>query len=178
MSESIVMQDNFTGIIRHKGPTRKENTMSMIEKMMGYMMGRMSKEEKDSMLNQMMDKFFADLSTEDKKEMMEEMFPKMMEGINMMEIMPQMMMRMMQSQGGKGVMSQMSGSGKEPQIPSMPEMMMEMMPRCLEVIMPNIPKEKRSDFISKMITTLIEQGCADMSEKEKEELIKNAKVDV
>ena len=45
--------------------------MAMMDKMMGFMMGRMSKE--------------------DKQKMMEEMMPKMMEGVNMMEMMPKMM---------------------------------------------------------------------------------------
>jgi len=34
-------------------------------------------------------------------------------------------------------------------------------------MLPNAPQEKRSDFVLKMITTLVEQGCAGMSEEEK-----------
>lgn len=150
----------------------------MIEKMMGHMIGRMTKEEKDLMLNQMMDEFLSDLSAEDRKEIIEEMFPKMMQGINMMEMMPQMMMEMMWGQSEEGGISKMNGSKKHPQVNMMPEMMMEMMPQCLKVITPNIPKEKRTEFILKMLTILTEQGCADMSNKEKEEFFKKAKVDL
>ena len=61
----------------------------------------------------------------------------------------------------KGMMSNMmEGCG--------PEMMMEMMPKCAGMMVAKIPKEKRLEFVSKMITTLVEHGCAGMTEKEKE----------
>ena len=44
---------------------------------------------------------------------------------------------------------------------------MEMMPRCLTMMLPSIPKEKRVDFVLKMVATLVEQGSAGMSEEEK-----------
>ncbi len=50
--------------------------MSMMDKMMEFMMGRMSKEEKEAMMGRMMDKFFADMISEDKQKMMAEMMPK------------------------------------------------------------------------------------------------------
>ncbi len=71
--------------------------MGIMDNMMEFMTGRMSKEEKEQMMNKMMEKFFADMTVEDKQKMMNEMMPKMMEGINMAEMMPQMMMRMMSS---------------------------------------------------------------------------------
>jgi len=74
--------------------------MSFMDRMMDYMMGKMSKEEKEEMMGRMMEKFLADMTKEDKQKMMEEMMPKMMEGVNLMEMMPRMMMRMMG--GGKG----------------------------------------------------------------------------
>ena len=52
--------------------------MSLTDKMMDYMLGKMSKEEKQAMMD------------------------KMMEGVNMMEIMPKMMTSMM------GMMSKMT----------------------------------------------------------------------
>ena len=73
----------------------------------------------------------------------------------MMEMMPKMMMGMMSDSKGKG--------GKEMEMP----MMMEMMPQCLTMMLPNMPKEKRIDFVLIMITTLVEQGCTGMSEEEK-----------
>jgi len=146
--------------------------MGVMDKMMGFMMGRMSKEEKEGMMGKMMDKFFGDMTVDDKKKMMAEMMPKMMEGINMMEMMPQMMMSMMgegEGEGGMmGMMSEMMGGGKETEMPMMPQMMMEMMPRCLGMMLPNMPKEKRVDFVLKMVTALMEQGSAEMSEEEKQ----------
>ena len=105
--------------------------MGMMDKMMGIMMGRMSKEEKDNMMDKMMGKFFADMTAEDKQKMMEEMMPKMMEGVNMMEMMPQ----------------------------------------CVKIMFPNMPKEKRIDFVLEMVATLAEQGSVGMSENEKKDFV-------
>jgi hypothetical protein len=148
--------------------------MSMMEKMMEFMMGRMSKEEKDAMMNQMMDKFFADMTSEDKKKMMAEMMPKMMEGVNMMEMMPQMMMSMMggESENGMmGMMSKMMGGGKEMQMPMMPQMMMEMMPQCLSIMLPHIPKDDRIAFVLTMVTTLMEKGSDGFAKEERMEFL-------
>ncbi len=127
--------------------------MGMMEKMMDRMMGKMSKEEKEGMMSKMMDKFFADMTVEDKQKMMEEMMPKMMEGVNMMEMMPKMMMNMMGGGEGLGGM--------------MPLMMTEMMPLCLVMMLPKMPKENKIEFVLKMVTSLMEQGGAGMSEEEK-----------
>ncbi len=35
-------------------------------------------------------------------------------------------------------------------------MTMEMIPQCLKMILPNMLKEKRIDFVLKMVTTLID----------------------
>ena len=113
--------------------------MGIMDKMMGFMVGRMSREEKEKMIGKMMDKFFGDMTVEEKKKMVAEMMPKMMEGINMMEMMP--------------------------------KMMTEMMPQCLKMMLPNIHKEKRIDFVLKMVTTLMEQGCFGMSEEEKKDFV-------
>ena len=148
--------------------------MSMMDKMMDYMTGRMSKTEKDEMMNRMMDKFLAGMTAEDKKNLMAEMIPKMMEGINMMEMMPNMMMGMMggENEGGMmGMMPKMGGYGKEMQMKMMPQMMMEMMPRCLSMMLPNIPKDKRIDFVLKMVATLIEKGSVGLSEAESREFL-------
>ena len=53
------------------------------------------------------------------------------------------------------------------EMPMMPNMMMEMMPQCLTMMLPTTPKEKRIDFVLRMIGTLVEQGCAGMSDEEK-----------
>ncbi len=136
--------------------------MSMMDKMMGFMMGRMSKKEKEEMMGRMMDKFFADMTAEDKKKMMAEMMPKMMMGM---------------MGGGEGdcctlgTMSEMMEGQKEVEMPMMPKMMIEMMPHCLTMILPNLPKEKRIDFVLKMVATLVEQSCVGMSEEEKKDFL-------
>jgi len=134
--------------------------MGMMEKMMDFMMGKMSKEEKEGMMSKMMDKFFADMTVEDKQKMMEEMMPKMMEGVNMMEMMPKMMMSML---GG--------GEGQGGMVGMMPLMMTEMMPLCLVMMLPKMPKENKIDFVLKMVVSLMEQGSAGMSEEEKNDFV-------
>ena len=116
------------------------------------MMDRMSKEEKQEMMGKMMEKFLANMAADDKQ--------KMMEGVNMMQMMPQMMM---------GMMSKMMGGDKQMEMPMMPQMMTEMMPKCLEMMLPGLPKEKRVDFVSRMVSILVEQGCVGMSEEEKKD---------
>jgi len=148
--------------------------MSGMDEMMGAMMGSMSKEERQDMMGTMMEKFFADMTVEDKQKMMEQMMPKMMEGVNMMEMMPKMMMGMMGgSEGGggmMGMMSQMMG-GQGTGVTMMPHMMTQMMPNCLNAMLPSLPKEERVGFVLNMITTLMEQGSVGMSEEEKNEFI-------
>jgi len=53
-------------------------------------------------------------------------------------------------------------------------MMMEIMPNKLERILPAIPKEQRADFVLRMLSILMDKGCAGMSKKEKEELFNKA----
>ena len=126
-------------------PENEGEKMGMMDKVMD----RMSKAEKQAMMAKAMGQIFDDMTMDDKKKMMGELMPKMMEGINMMEMMPKMMMNMM-------------GEGKG----GMMEMMMGMMPQCLTMMLPNMAQEKRRDFVLIMITTLVEQGCAGMSEED------------
>lgn len=124
--------------------------MSMADKMMEFMMGEMSKEDKE----EMMDKFFADMTADDKRkmmaQMMEQMMPKMMDAMSVM----------------MGMMSRMKGSGEKMEMPMMHQMMMEMMPKCLTMMLPDLPKEERIDFVAKMVATLVEQGSVGMSGEE------------
>ena len=147
--------------------------MGLMDKMMEFMIGRMSKEEKQKMMDKMMEKFFADMTVDDKKKMMVEMMPKMMEDVNMAEMMPQMMMQMMGGGKSEGammeMMSKMMGGCKEGEMPMMPQMMVEMMPKCLKMMLPSISKEKRIDFILEMVATLMEQGSVGMSDEEKKD---------
>ena len=145
--------------------------MSIMDKMMEAMMRHMSEEDKENMMDKMMGSFFADMTSDDKAKMMAEMMPKMMEGVNMMEMMPKMMMGMMGGGEGKGgmppMMSKMMGGGEDGQAPMMPEMMMHMMPHCLEFMLPKLEKEKRADFVLRLVQVGAKQGCAEMSEEEK-----------
>jgi hypothetical protein len=149
--------------------------MGAMDEMMEAMMGSMSKEEKMEMMGTMMEKFFAGMTTEDKQKMMEQMMPKMMEGVNMMEMMPKMMMGMMgggeKGGGMMGMMSQMMSGGQRKGTPMMPHMMTQIMPQCLNMMLPGVPQEERVDFVLNMITTLMEQGSAGMSEEEKSEFV-------
>lgn len=112
-------------------------------------------------MDKMMEKFFADMSAEDKQKMMEEMMPKMMEGM------------MGEGECGKmmEMMTKMKGKGQEGEMSMMPQMMTEMMPHCLEMMVPKVPKEKRIDFVLKMVNTLIEQGSTGMSAEEKKDFV-------
>jgi hypothetical protein len=136
--------------------------MGAMDEMMEAMMGSMSKEEKMAIMGTMMEKFFAGMTTEDKQKMMEQMMPKMVMG----------MMGSAESGGGMmGMMSQMMGRGQGKGMPMMPHMMTHMMPHCLNMMLPGVPKEERVDFVLNMITALMEQGSAGMSEEEKSEFV-------
>ncbi len=75
--------------------------MSLKEKMMDSMMGKMSKEEKKAMMSSMMENFFDDMTPEDKQGMMQEMMPKMMGGgMPMMGMMQNMMGGMKEGKEG------------------------------------------------------------------------------
>ena len=145
--------------------------MGAMDEMMEAMMGSMSKEEKMEMMGTMMEKFFAGMTTEDKQKMMEQMMPKMMEGVNMMEMMMGMMGGGEKGGGMMGMMSQMIGQGEKRGMPMMPHMMAQMMPQCLHMMLPGVPKEERVDFVLNMITALMEHGSAGMTEEEKSEFV-------
>jgi len=156
---------------------RRNSTMGMMDEMMESMIGRMTKEEKQEIMSKMMEKFFSGMTTEDKQRMMEQMMPKMMAGINMAEMMPKMMMSMMGAKGGgtpMGMMSGMMGEGQSTGMPMMGQMMTQMMPQCVSTMLPGLPKEERVDFVLKMISTLVDRGSADMSEKEKNDFVARA----
>lgn len=93
------------------------------------------------------------------------------------EMMANAMKRMMGGIGsgsgmacGCGAEENKEGDAFTPQV----MMMMEIMPNKLERILPAIPKEQRSDFVLRMLSILMIEGCEGMSDKEKEELVKKA----
>ncbi len=51
-----------------------------------------------------------------------------------------------------------SGSSKEGEMPMMPQMMMKMMPHCLEMMLPKLSKEDRSNFVLKIASILFAEN--------------------
>ena len=145
--------------------------MKFMEKMMGFMMDRTSKEEKHEMMAEMMERFFADMTAEDKQNMMEAMMPKMMEGMNMMDMMPKMMMGMMGEGEATFCIPETREGGQGMGMAGMPQMMMHMMPHCLEMMLPQVAKDQRKEFTLQMVATLMEKCCGDMSEAEKQQFV-------
>ncbi len=146
--------------------------MGIMEAMMGTMMNRMSKEDKEAMMEKMMTKFFEGMTKEDKQKMMQEMMPKMMEGMTMMDMMSGMMGGG-QQEGMMGMMSGMMGEDcAAGNMPPMAQMMTQMMPHCIEVMLPQMPKESRIDFALKLVKSLIDNGANGMTTEEKKEYLK------
>ncbi len=50
-----------------------------------------------------------------------------------------------------------------------PDMMIDMMPKCIGMMFQHIPKEKQADFVLKTITTLMDEVSTGMSEDEKKD---------
>jgi hypothetical protein len=63
-----------------------------------------------------------------------------------------------------GMMSKMMQGDK-------PEMMMEMMPKCLGMMLQNMQKKDRIAFTLEMVSALMEQTCIGMSEEEKKDFM-------
>ncbi|MGI9293136.1 MAG: hypothetical protein ACR2PS_04065 [Pseudomonadales bacterium] len=144
--------------------------MSMMERMMGLMMERMSKEDKETMMDSMMEKFFADITPKEKQNMMAEMMPKMMEGMNMMDMMPKMMMGMMSggsddsSEGMQDMMSKMMQGCSDQ---GMSNTMITMMPNCIGMMFPAMDVEKRGEAAASILSTLLEKGSAGMTDEQR-----------
>ncbi len=69
------------------------------------------------------------------------------------------------------MMSKMKDVCQEGKMAMMPQMMVEMMPHCLTMMLPSVPKEKRIDFVMNMVGILMEKGCVEMSEEEKMDFV-------
>ena len=52
-----------------------------------------------------------------------------------------------------------------------PQMITDMMPHCVGMMVQKVPKEKRTEFVSKMVSTLAEQGATGLSEQEKKDFL-------
>lgn len=138
--------------------------MGGMDEMMEAMIGSMSQEDKQAMMAKMMEKFFAGMTAEDKQRMMEQMMPKMMG---------------MMGHGGKPgprpPRAPHAMGGHHPDgPPMMGHMMTQMMPGCVDMMLPGMPKEERTEFVLDMISRLMEKGTAGMSEEEKSGLVARA----
>jgi hypothetical protein len=64
----------------------------------------------------------------------------------------------------KGMMSKMMEG-----CPS--EMMMEMMPECLGMMLSKLPQDKQTQMVKKLISILLEKAGAGMTEEDKKDLV-------
>ena len=92
---------------------------------------------------------------------MEEMMKKMKEKMGrgeMKDMMDNMMSKccadMTEEDKHKAAEEIKSGCCKEGEMPMMPQMMMKMMPHCLEMMLPKLSKEDRNEFVMKMASIL------------------------
>ena len=150
--------------------------MGIIEKTISSVLSLMSKEEKQNLMLWTVDKFLVEMTVADKKNMMLKIMPQMLKDIEMLEIMPVIMATMMgcEKQDGSGLMgiaSKMFNGGEGMETSMMVLMMMEMIPQDIKVMLPNMPKEKRTEFANRVMTILMNEGCRDMSAEEKETFI-------
>jgi hypothetical protein len=72
-------------------------------------------------------------------------------------------------------MMEMMGGDKITEMSCSPEMIMEMMPQmmphCLGMLLPVMSKEERTDFVLRMVATLMEHGCAGLSDAERRDFM-------
>lgn len=71
------------------------------------------------------------------------------------------------------MMTKMMSGAEGTQMPTS-EMMLEMMPRCLGMMMMTMPENKRINLVLKMIGAMIEQGKAGLSEEQQANLVAKA----
>lgn len=167
----------------------KEDKEKMMDKMMEKFFGNMTVEEKRKMMVEMMPKMMEGINMMDiMPQMMMTMMGSGRSGGGMMSRMMGMMSGMRTREQGAGTpnSSAMSDAPQQTDSPPMPDMtgwaqggdalmmphmMTEMMPYCLEMMLPNLPKENRTGFISRMVAVLLEKGTAGMSDEERNEFI-------
>lgn len=51
------------------------------------------------------------------------------------------------------------------------DMMMEMMPKCLGMMLEKMPQEQRTEVVKKLFSVLLEKGGAGMTEEDKKDLV-------
>ena len=84
-----------------------------------------------------------------------------------MSLMEKMMGKMME--GMEGMMSSHCQGEAAKGSHKMPSMMTEMMPHCLQTMLPGLPSEQRKEFALRMIRVLGEQAARDMTAGERRE---------
>lgn len=96
-------------------------------------------------MKEMMEKMMKNMGKENKKEMMEDMMSKCCADMTSVD---------------KHKMAEeiKSGCCEEGEVPMMPQMMMKMMPACLEMILPKLSKEDKDKFVLKMGSILFAEG--------------------
>ena len=53
----------------------------------------------------------------------------------------------------------------------MPHIMADLMPKCLNTLLPKLSKEDRVEFALEMISILVDKGSVRMSEQEREDFV-------
>ena len=133
----------------------------------------MNKDERQAMMRSMMEQLFGGMGADEKKEMCASMMGKMVEGLDMKEMMPKMMMGMMSggADDGPGMMHEMMAQkmkgGSEQQMSQMPEMMLKMMmPHCIGMMLPAIDADKRGEVAAAILSAIVEKGSVGMSDEQ------------
>lgn len=81
------------------------------------------------------------------------------------------MMGAMSEEERQRMKEKMMGCCEDEKKSMMPQTMLEMMPHCLTMMLPKVPKEGRVGFVEKMVETLMGGGCEELSEEEKKNLV-------
>lgn len=162
------------------------------------------------MMESMMPVMLKGISSKEKEDMMLQMMPKMMEDIDLSEMMPKMMTtmlpvllpKMMEVMDKDKMIEKMStimpnvcevidkralAEKKDNMISKLLEQdtFKEKMPKCFakgmpvmvrgcfEHFLPELPKEERIEFMSSLLSMMIEYGTSDFNEEDKKSLIKS-----
>ena len=134
--------------------------------------GSMNEGDRQAMMHSMMEQLFSGMGADEKKEMLASMMGRMTEGLDMKEMMPGMMMGMMSGGAGAGS-GKMMPCGPEQQMPQMPEMMLKtMMPHCIEMMLPAIDPNKRSEVAAAILSAIVEKGSVGMSDEQVRSFLK------
>jgi hypothetical protein len=135
----------------------------------------MNRDERQAMMRSMIEQFFGGMDADEKKEMCATMMGKLVEGLDMKEMMPKMMMGMMSGGAADGpgkmheMMAQKMQGGAAQPMSQMPEMMLKMMmPHCIGMMLPAIDMDKRGDVAAAILSAIVEKGSVGMSDEQRQ----------